>query len=216
MGQAFHRKRICVDRSQIRGTGYKYVDVVPPDACELTPEQLAAREAEAQQQVALDEQRRFQQANVNALCNIARDMLQKWKEAMDSNDRRLIDFAGWTTSNYCALPVDEDVADYYHDQIESYKRQTDEPVSVDELDEVIRVVCQRRVPTEQIVEEATKAVRYVAQACTNFKGVDLARVAQMLSSRASRVAHKNTGRDSALCFVSKMVEELAAQLKAEE
>src|SRR5437660_1244533 len=107
MGQAFHRKRMLTSRGRTSGTGVKYVDAVPPVVRELTAEQIAAREAETQQQAALDEQRRLRQQEIDTLVDIfAADMLDEWKEAADYLDQRLIGFAGWTASDYCALPAD--------------------------------------------------------------------------------------------------------------
>jgi hypothetical protein len=201
MGQAFHRKRISIDRSRTSGIGFKYVNVIP-HVRELTPEQVVAREQKAQQQAALDEQRRVQKENIAAAVSFTGNLLQAWKEWVDYHDQRLVDFAGWTTSNYCALPVEEDVADFYHDQIEWHQRQADRSLSLDELDGIVKVFCKRKVSTAQIVEEATKAIRYVAQECTDFEGTDLAGFAGMLSRRAARAKQTNTDLAEALAFVS--------------
>jgi hypothetical protein len=201
VGQAFHRKRISINRSRTRGIGFKYVDIVPPVVRELTTEQIAGRELEAQQQAALDEQRRLQNETINTITTIAGEMLLAWKKVADYHDQRLVDFPGWTTSNYCALPVESGVARFYVDKIAWHKRQADRPLALEELDEIIKASFRRNASTEQIVEEATKAIRYVAQACTNLDGIDLARFIDSMSRRSSRAKHTNTGLDEALAFV---------------
>jgi chemotaxis protein histidine kinase CheA len=201
MGRAFHRKRISVNRGKTRGSGFKYLDVVPPDIRELTAEQVAATELEAQKQAAQDQQRRLQQREIDNIVSLAGNILAAWKQAMEFNDRRLAEFAGWTTSSFCLLSVDEDVADYYADQIERHQREADRPLSLEELDEVVRAVCKRRVPIEQVVEEAIKAVRYAAQECTQFDGIELERFIEMMLRRAARAKHTNTSLGEALAFV---------------
>lgn len=211
MGQAFHRKRISIERGRTRGVGIRYVDVVPPVVHELTPEQVAMREAEAQQQATLLEQRR---KGVDILVEIAGEMLHAWKDATDYNDQRLIDFAGWATSNFCALPVEKDVARYYAERIQWYKRQADQPLSLDELDEIIKVSCQRNASTEQIVEEATKTIRYAARECVDSDRIDVTGFIEILVKRVRRATQKNTGLDEALAFVSNQMASMFQQFEA--
>jgi hypothetical protein len=200
MGKAFHRKQISIDRNHTSGIGFKYTDAVPHIHI-LTPEQIAVRKKEAQQQGVLGEQRRQRRENIESIVRVAGMVLRHWKEGRDYNDQRLIEFAGWTTPNYCTLPVDKDLASAYAEMIQRYTSQADEPVSLEELDEVIAIGCQRNVPTEQVVKEATKAVRSVAQACTYFDGYDVAFFIRMLSKRAVRAKTKNSDLDFALEFV---------------
>jgi hypothetical protein len=210
MGQAFHRKRISIDRSRTSGIGFKYVEVTPPPVRKLTPEQVTTQEQEAQQQAVLSEQRRLQQEHTDNVVRLAGDILRAWKKWDDYNVQRLVDFPGWTTSNYCTLPVDEEVADYYHDQIERHKREADRPFSLDEIDKIVKACCQRRVSSGQIVEEATTAIRYAAQKCTTFEGNDLMTFIQMLSRRAARAKQTNTGLDEALAFVTAHISSVIA------
>lgn len=216
MGRAFHRKQIPVNRTHTRGTGIRYVDTVPLVARELTPEQVAAKEAEAQQQAALCKQRDSQQQAIDALVTITGKILQAWKKVADHHDQRLTDFTGWTRENYCGLPVEANVARFYADLIQWHQRQVDRPLSLEELDEVVQVGCKRRVPTDQILEEATKAVRYAAQECTTHEGTDLVRFVQMMLRRSSRAKSKNNDLDRALGFVANQVALMLQKLEAEE
>ena len=202
MGQAFHRKCISIERSQTRGTGIRYVDVVFR-VHEPTAEQVAAREEEAQQRATREEHRRRQQSGIDILVEVARKILHEWKQAVDHNDQRLSVFAGWTTSDYCALPVDEDAARFYAETIQQWQRRVDRPISLDELDRIFGEGLERSVSTERVVEKAIQIIRPVAQTCANADGIALARVAELLSKRSSRARQLNIDLDSALAFVSK-------------
>ena len=168
-------------------------------------EQIAAREEEAQERATREEHRRRQQRGVDILVEIARKILHEWKQAVDYNDERLTVFAGWTTSDYCPLPVDEDAARFYVETIQEWQRRVDRPLSLDELDTIFGEGLERSVSTERIVEKAIQVIRPVAQTCTDADGIDLTRFAELLSKRSSRARQLNIDLDSALAFVSKQM-----------
>lgn len=212
MGQAFHRKRISLDRSLVRrGTGIRYLDADWRDR-ELTAEEIAAREEGAQQQRIRKEQR---QSGVNTLLEIAREILDDWKQAMDENDQRVIAFAGWTTADYCALPVDEEVARFYVETIHQWQRQADRPLSLEELDRIFGQGLERRIPTDQVVEKAMQIIRPLAQKCTDAADIALARFADLLSKRSWRARQLNIDLDSALEVVSEQMALMSEKLEVE-
>ena len=201
MRRGFHRKRIPVlgRGPKTRGTGFKYLVTVPPTARELTAEDVAAKETERQQQLALEEGRRLREWNVTVLVGVAKKILSLWKEATDYNDQRLVEFPGWTTANFCALPVDEDVALAYSEELAG--RQ----LSLDEMDAVINLGFrnERVVSTAQIVEKATKSVRAAVEKCCDDTGISVERLVQVLTRRSARAKQDNIDLDSALAFVGK-------------
>ena len=217
MGQAFHRKQISIGRvPKTQGTGIKYMEVVPPATRELTAEEIAAREAEQQQQAALEEQHRIRQGSINTFVGVAEKMLRLWKAATDYNDQLLVEFPGWADSNFCLLPVDEDVvriARVYKEEIVRHTRRAGRQLSLDEADEIIDQVFrnERIFPTEQIVEEASKAVRYTAEKCFDDSGICIERFIQTLTRRSVRAKYNNNDLDSALNFVSKRVASIVSR-----
>ncbi len=212
MGQAFHRKQISISRTKTRGIGVQYFDVFRPVARELTAAEVAAREAKQQQQraaeAAAEEQRRVRRKHIDAFVSGVEPMLRLWKEAVDYNDRRAVEFAGWTTSNVCALPVDEQVGIAYAQELVRYTRRFGRPLSLDEMDAVVDQGFrnERIVPTEQVVDRAIYQVRYAAEKSHEDDGnVSIKRFVRVLAGCKAKASQDNIDLDSALAYVSKQV-----------
>jgi hypothetical protein len=204
MGQAFHRKQMDVARGRTSGTGIKYSDDKQPVVRELTAEEIAARDAETQQRNELTAQRHM---NIYATIDAVGGLLHAWKEGADYNDKRIANFPGWTTANYCALPVDAEVARYYVETIQLCREYTQYPITVVELDEVFKASSQRPVSTTKIVQEAAKIVHAVARICVNAEGIDTTRFIDLLTRRA-RSAKQNADLNSALAFAARKIAEM--------
>jgi hypothetical protein len=74
-------------------------------------------------------------------------------------------------------------------------------MTLDELDEVIEVGTRRRVPTTEVVEEALRMARSIAQSCVDEGGIDISRYVELIFKRAHFAKQKNASIDEALMFV---------------
>jgi hypothetical protein len=224
MGQAFHRKRIPVGRApQTHGTGIRYVNMVAPR--KRTAEEIAAREVqraqEAVERAIADERWQKREESINTLVRVSKRMLETWKEATDYNDQRLVNFVGWTVANVCPFPIDaddEDIAHAFAEELTKHRRRAVYPLSLDEMDLVIDqgFRAQRAVPTEQVVAEASKAVRSAAEKSCTDEGIDIERFVEALTYRSARMRHYNTDIDSALDFVGKQFREVILKSHSDE
>jgi hypothetical protein len=204
MGHAFHRKRMDISHARTRGCGIHYVEpsVAPvPGAQELAErEAVAQQHAAAQLQAALTNQER--KNNIDTLMRFADRCLTAWREEMDQRDQQLVNFPGWTKANYCELPVDQEAAGFYTGMIAYYRRGAERELNPDELDEAIKVGCQRNVSTEQIVAKANDIVRRSVSECFHSDGVDVRRFIKLLTRRSINARQYNSGLDQALAFVA--------------
>jgi hypothetical protein len=207
MGQAYHRKRIAVGRgTKTRGVGIRYTLVMPPAPRELTAEDIAAREVDRQKQVALEEGRRLREWNITVLVNVGQQMLRLWQKAINVNEKRLAEFAGWwTIENVCSFPPDDaDVAASYLLAIDEYtKKAGNPPHSVEERDAVFDYCFhnQRKVPLVKVAEQAIELVRTAAEKCCDREGIDVELFLQMLARRGVKAKSNRSNLDSALLFL---------------
>jgi len=205
MGKAYHRKQILVlgRGPKPRGTGIRYIETVRPVVRELTPEDIAAQEGERQKQVALEQQRRQRDLDINTVMRVVGKMLTEWKVTRDRDDRRLQEFSGWAADSVCSKfpPDDREVAEEYAEAVEH--ATWDAPLTLHELDIAVswKVRGKRRTPTAQVIERAGEAVRAVAEKCCDGYGFDFPRFVQLLKHRSRKVAHDNTIVDRALDYV---------------
>lgn len=211
MKRGLHRKRIPVlgRGPKTRGTGFKYLGATPPPTVrELTAKAVAAKEAERQQQAILEEGRRLRQWNVNTLVSVAQKILRTWKEDADRNDQRLREFSGWTISDFCALPADEEVAELYEDEFYDYAHHHwGRSLSLADRDAIVKYhfIDPGDISTTQMVAEATTIIRHVAEKCCDNEGIEVERLIQMLGRRKTRARR---GVDLALVCVRKKMASL--------
>lgn len=217
MRRGLHRKRIPVlgRGPKTRGTGFKYVNEVPPGARERTAEDVAAKELKRQQQAVLEEGRRFRQWNVITLVGVAEKTLRAWKVAADRNDQRLREFPGWTTADFCTLPVDQEVAELYEDEFYDYvNHHWGRPLSLAEMDAIVNHAFHspRVVSTAQTITDATTVVRHAAEKCCDNEGISFDRFIEILDRRAVKAKQNDFGVTLALVFVRKEMSSLFERL----
>lgn len=206
MGRAFHRKRISLGRySKTRGVGIGYMQTMAPAPRELTAGDIAARELENKEQVALEEGRRLREWNIKVLVDVGEQILRLWQKTIDANEKRLAEFNGWwTTENVCSFPPDDaEVAAAYLQAIGEYAQKTGSAAkSLEERDAVFDYCFhyERRTPLTQVVEEAKKLVCTAAEKCCDREGIDKKFIDVLL--RRSLIARgSHTNLDSAMAFL---------------
>jgi hypothetical protein len=199
-----------------KGTGIRYMDTPPPlPPRARTAEDIAAEEQARQQQAALEEQRALRQSSIDTIVRVADKTLRVWKAAADRKDQCLRDFPGWTTSDFCALPVDQEIAELYEDEFYDYVHHYwNRPITLAEMDAIVKHAFHTpRNSTEQNVVEATAIVRSVAETCCNNEGISVERFIEMLGRRTRRVKQSNTAISSALASVRNQMSFLFEKLK---
>ena len=211
MGQAFHKKKLSTNRAHTKGTGISYIEQVPVVPQPMTPAQQAAREEEDRQLESLMKRNAF----VRAVIEGTTGLLQDWKAITDVNNTRLRNFAGWSQSSYCELPVDTGVACYYTKAFRAYQRKFG-TLDVLQLDKVVSLTMGREARTAQIVEEAAREVRNAAQSCATSDGFCFPKFVQALNRRAGRARGKNGDLSLSLAYVAKQIGILfSAKMKEE-